>query len=255
LDWVLAATTVMLVLLTAGEFARFAPATLARRLPLFDNFRVPSRYGIAFTLLAPLTIAWTARAMAIDTLLTGTVRQFVAVVFVLGTLQLVHDNRVQFNGVFPYPPLDQGFRWGHGPRELELAHTANAMAPLITAQGRATISDVRFSPNRVTFGVVNGPEPSRVILNQNFADGWSSDAGAVVPSPPDGKPSVMLAPNQVGRVSFRFVPPRLTIGLGLGALTLAAAVAAARRERKLAEFGAYDNAPRPETTPFANSLQ
>jgi hypothetical protein len=260
----LAATTVMLVLLTAGEFARFAPAMLAKRLPLFDNFRVPSRYGIAFTLVAPLTIAWTARAMAIDKLLTGTMRQFVAVVFVLGSLQLVHDNRVQFNGVFPYPPLDHGFRWGQGPRQLEidlspnpyapnspmlrslmagktyyncyeplqLVHTADTIDPLITAQGRVVISDVRFSPNRITFGVVNGPEPSRVILNQNFADGWSSDAGAVLPSPPEGKPSVMLAPNQVGRVSFRFLPPGLTIGLGLGAVTLFAAVAVARRERK-----------------------
>ena len=48
----------MLFLLSLGEFAAYAPAVLSQQLPLFSNFRIPSRYTIPFLQFAALTLAW-----------------------------------------------------------------------------------------------------------------------------------------------------------------------------------------------------
>jgi hypothetical protein len=82
----------------------------------------------------------------------------------------------------------------------------------------------RFSPNRVEAGVAVGSDPSRVFLNQNFADGWRSTAGPVERDPVSGKPSVVLPAGYADTVVFTFRPPGLSIGLLLAALAIAASV-------------------------------
>ena len=49
----LALTSVVLFLLSLGEFSAYAPAVLSQHLPLFENFRIPSRYTIPFSSLRP----------------------------------------------------------------------------------------------------------------------------------------------------------------------------------------------------------
>ena len=72
--------------------------------------------------------------------------------------------------------------------------------------------------------MTGGREGSEVALNQNFAPGWRSSAGTVVPSRLRGQPAVRLAPGQTGRFAFSFVPP----GLGIGtAIFLVAAIGSA----------------------------
>src|SRR5207249_12231237 len=52
----LAGTIVLALVLSGGEFSRFAPASLAAHVPFFSSFRIPSRYTIAVVLAAAATI-------------------------------------------------------------------------------------------------------------------------------------------------------------------------------------------------------
>lgn len=248
----LAATTVLLLALTAGEFSSFSPASVAAHLPLFSSFRVPSRYTIGVPLLAAATIGWVARSGGLDRLPAGGSRMFLGLVCMLATLLLLTENRAQFAGVFRIAPLERGFQflagrdtldidkstspWGaNSPmlralvsgrsffncyEPLQLRRTADAEHALVFGDGRSRIFDTTFSPNRIEFSVANAREPSRVVLNQNYAAGWQSTAGPIVPNPEDGKPSVMLAPGQAGRFSFVFVPPGLWFGLAVFAVSV-----------------------------------
>jgi hypothetical protein len=83
----------------------------------------------------------------------------------------------------------------------------------IRGEGDVTISGSTFSPNRVAATVVVGRDPARVVLNQNFAEGWSTNAGPVERDPTSRQPSVMLPAGYAGPVAFTFVPPGLWMGL------------------------------------------
>jgi hypothetical protein len=259
----LAGTTVLLLAFSAGEFSRLAPASLAAHLPFFSSFRVPSRYTIAVPLLAAVTIGWVAKSMAVDISLKGGVRMFVGVVCAMAVLQLLFENRVQLAGVFRVKPLERGFQFMAGSdaliinnttrpyganspmlralangesiydcyEGLQLRRTADPDRALVFGEGTARVVRTAFSPNRVDFSVVNGREPSRVVMNQNYAAGWSSSVGPVMPRPGDGKPSVMLAPGQVGRFSFDFAPPGLRLGLVVFLGATLGSVALWRRRR------------------------
>jgi hypothetical protein len=165
-------------------------------------------------------------------------------------------NGAQLRGTFTQPPIAAGFSVMRGPRAIttdttsdpfqpgspmyraisngqafyrcyevmQSKHTADITHDLVWATGPTKISETRFSPNRVEFSVVAGVEPSRVRLNQNFSTGWRSDAGAVVPDPETGQPSVMLTAGQAGKFSFSFLPPGLFLGSVIGLLGLGASI-------------------------------
>jgi hypothetical protein len=85
----------------------------------------------------------------------------------------------------------------------------------------AKILNVSFTPYRVEFAAIVGREPAEIVLNQNYAPGWRSTAGAVVLSQRFGRPPVTLGAGQAGKFSFAFVPPGLLLGLtifGAGAI-------------------------------------
>ena len=64
-------TSVMLFMLSLGEFSAFAPAVLSQHLPLFSSFRIPSRYTIPFLQFAALTLAWAFQSRVHRYPLTG----------------------------------------------------------------------------------------------------------------------------------------------------------------------------------------
>jgi hypothetical protein len=253
----LALTTAVVLALEAGEFSATAPASLMHVMPLFSSFRIPSRYTIVVALLAPMTIAWVTQSMSGERLMTPRTRWFSATLCSVAILELLLHNRAQFRGVFPFPPLDHEFQWlagsstlttdsttnAYGPNSpmlhalvdgrsfyncyesLQLRRTADAEHPLISSDGPAKIFDMKFSPNRIQFSATAGPEASRIVLNQNYAEGWSSTAGPIAREPRSEKPSVLLAPGQAGKFSFVFTPPGLWLGLGLLAATAVASAA------------------------------
>ncbi|HUR35789.1 MAG TPA: hypothetical protein VM032_18420 [Vicinamibacterales bacterium] len=252
----LAITAVAFLLLSAGEFSPVAPASLARVVPLFSSFRIPSRYTFAFVLFGAAAAGWAWRAVTGDGGATRAGSTALAVVAALAVLDVAVQTREQLAGVFSLRPLDRRFRIGAGPRtppptdtttsaygpdspmlhgllndttfwgcyeSLQLKRTASPDRAMVEADGASRIFDVQFSPNRIDFAVAAGREATVVRMNQNAAAGWDSTLGKVVPDPVSGMHAV-LRPGQAGRYSFQFRPPGLYTGLLVALLALAASV-------------------------------
>ena len=247
----LAITTLGFFLLSLGEFSRFAPASLATHVPLFSSFRIPSRYSIPFVLSAAVLIGWMARTLAVDAL-SGRARLLVALVCIVASVHLISRNRTLLRDVFSEPPAATSFKPMRGPTQLvtdattnayrgsspmframmndqsfyycyeslQLKHTSDAEHPLVVADDKANLVDTTFTPNRVDFTVVGGNESSRISLNQNYATGWRSTAGAFTLESGAVMPGVTLAPGQTGKFSFAFTPDWLWTGTGVLAAAL-----------------------------------
>lgn len=253
----LAGAALMFFVLSLGEFSAFAPATLLQRIPLFSSFRIPSRFTIAVVLFGTLATAVALQALLEHLVWTRTRTIAATVICAIGIVQLVTVNRRHFRDVFSVPPVEHGFRVLAGSGSLvrdapinpytpnspmlralmsdegvmtcyeglQLTRGADVERPLVWVQGPATVSSVVFTPNRVAFAVIGGPDRARVYLNQNYAPGWHSSAGQVRLDPRDGgRMYVELAPGQTGRFAFSFVPPGLVFG---GVLLLLAVGASA----------------------------
>ena len=242
----LAAAIVALIAWSAGEFGVMAPYSLTRQLPLFSNFNVPSRYTVAVPLFAAACIGFVARALGRHLQLTRPLGIFATAACVLATGDLIVQNGRLFNKVFSLAPVSQRLQALAGESTLSydsetspfapnspmfralvanrspfecyegirVRRTAVVGAPLVAADAHARLFDVEFSPNRVAFGVASDASGSSVTLNENFANGWSSTAGAVIAGA-TGRPTVKVAPGAAGRFAFEYAPPGLPTGVGM----------------------------------------
>ncbi len=251
----LAVTALLFLVLSAGEFSDYAPATLLHHVPFFSSFRIPSRYTVMVVTFGVMAAAVAVRVL-VDRMMWTTMRRAAATgVCIVAVLQLVVVNRAHFRNKFSEPPLDHGFRAFKGSgtlvrdvfvnpylpnapmlralmddravmwcyESLQLKRGADTDRPLVWTDGAAKISSIAFTPNRVDFSVIGGPDRSRVFLNQNYARGWRTSAGPAQLDPQAGGRMYMdLAPGQTGRFYFAFTPP----GLIPGALLLVCAIAA-----------------------------
>ncbi|MEQ1727343.1 MAG: hypothetical protein ABL982_03100 [Vicinamibacterales bacterium] len=251
----LALTALVFLGLSAGEFSNWAPASLARSVPLFSSFRIPSRYTLAFVLFGSATAGWAWSAAAGEVRLTRPASVLLALIASVAALDVAVQTREQFPGVFSRAPLTRGFRIGGGPtsplpvdtttnaysadspmlhglmtdsgfwrcyESLQLRRTATPDHPLIEADGNGSrVFDVRFTPNRIDFSLTAGRDATVVRLNQNAAPGWTSALGAVVPDATSGMHAA-LTPGTTGRYAFRFTPPGLIAGLFIALLATAA---------------------------------
>jgi hypothetical protein len=232
--------------------------------PFFSSFRIPSRYTVLVPLSGALCVAFAARALLERSRIGSVARRAVEVVCLIGVCQIVLVNREQFRGVFILPPVGTESRLlepmtptvverelpSGGPRVhrtymLESMQngltTLNCYEPLrvplvagigpavLRADGDAAISDQTFSPNRVSAAVTAGPQPGRLVLNQNFASGWSASLGDVERDPRTGQPSVVVPAGFAGSIELRFVPPGLWLGLAVCAAGVAVSVILWRR--------------------------
>lgn len=112
---------------------------------------------------------------------------------------------------------------------LRVSSVAQPGPMAISGDGDVTITDQTFSPNRVMARVVVGREPARVILNENFASGWTSTAGRVRAVLPTRQPSVELPVGYSDIAAFSYVPPGLGIGLAILAVAVGVSVVVWRR--------------------------
>ena len=258
----LALTSIVLFVLSLGEFSDYAPAVLSQHLPLFSNFRIPSRYTLPFLQFAALTLAWAFQSRLRRHPLSGTPRIALGVVFIAISLHLIATNQWHFRQVFAEPPFDTTFRWMAGPREIATDQLTNAYIPgspmlralvenraffhcyeslqvfrasdpdraLLSVQGTARVTDVTFSPNRVTFNVFGGPEPAKVLLNYNWAPGWSSTTGPIELIGAPGKlATITIPPGQTGHYEFAFTPPGLMSGTLIFAIAVLVSAVAWRK--------------------------
>ncbi len=267
-DWrevAAAASLVIMLLLAMGEFGSYAPASLLQRLPLFSSFRIPSRHILLAPLLGAACLAFVVRAFQ-DLPWSRDARRLVAIVCVLSVWQLVAVNRENLRHIFVLPPSAVEARalgeaapivaeheppdvtWSRlGENSMMLRSMAagvsqlNCYEPLlarriaqpgpavIRAEAGVSLSDPMFSPNRVSAHAVVSGAAARVVLNQNFEDGWSSNAGIVERDPASGLPSVVLPAGYDGVVTFSFAPSGLMLGLGICALAIVLSIFIWRR--------------------------
>jgi hypothetical protein len=249
---------VLVILLTAGEFAAYAPATLFRHVPLLSSFRIPSRHTMLVPLLGAMCAAFAVRIFE-ATRLASRWRWPIAVVCLVGICQLVLVNRQLFQDIFI---LSADTQWRlfervepavvheeivtpGGPRvhrsfmldsmlagvsplrcyePLRLAETAQPGPVGIQGAGNVTFFNQTFSPNRVQARTRVGRDPARVVLNQNFATGWTTNVGQVERDPVSDRPSVVLPAGYAGRIVFTFVPPGLWIGSAIFAFAIALSI-------------------------------
>jgi len=250
----LAVTTIFLFLLSLGEFSTQAPAVLLQKLPLFSSFRIPSRYSIPFLQFAALTLGWAFHAIVTRYGFPKPARIAIAVVTLAASAHLIAVNRWNLKDVFTMAPFETRFAWNSGPiqiatdtdsspytpdspmlrslmqdrafyacyESLQLARSADDGPPVSDTNPASRVSDVDFTPNRIAFTVADGADPARVVLNQNWSEGWRTDAGPITVGPRTEKSFVTVPPGVSGRYTFRFVPPWFYEGLALCAAALLA---------------------------------
>jgi hypothetical protein len=266
----LAITTIVLFLLSLGEFSRFSPAMLSHHLPLFSSFRIPSRYTIPFLQFGALTLGWAFRSIVMRYGFPPAARMAVAIACLAASAHLIYVNQSNLKGVFSEAPFDTTFHWMRGPRNittdadsspytagspmlkalmadrsffncyesLQLARGAGPdRPPVFDANPAARVGDVDFSPNRLTFATTDRGAEARVVLNQNWAPGWTTDAGPIKVGPRTELSTVTIPAGRAGRYAFTFTPPGLYAGTGLF-LVAAIATALAWRRRVSAIFSA-----------------
>jgi hypothetical protein len=261
----LAVTTAVLFVLSLGEFADWAPANLAHQVPLFSSFRIPSRYTIPFLQFAALTLAWSFQSIVRRHGLSRPARIAVAAAALGASAHLIYVNQWNLQKVFTEPAFDTSFHWMSGPAEISTLADVNPYTPgspmlraimedrsfftcyesLQLARGSVPdqpavldvnpgkrVGDLRFSPNELTFSISEGGGDARVILNQNWAPGWTSTLGSLDPPPRTELASVVVPTKQTGRHAFSFRPPWLVTGLVIFDLALIVTLTLWRRRTR-----------------------
>jgi hypothetical protein len=261
----LAITTAFLFVLSLGEFAAYAPANLAHHVPLFSSFRIPSRYTIPFLQFAALTLAWAFQSAVSRYGLSQTARVAVAVAALGASAHLIYVNQWNLRKVFTEPPFDTSFHLMRRPdristladaspytpgspmlralmedrsfytcyESLQLARgSAPDRPPVFDASPGGRVGDLDFSPNELTFSIKDAPDQARVILNQNWAPGWTSTAGTIAIPRQTELGSVTVPPGKSGRYTFTFRPPLLVTGLVIFDLALVVTLTMWRRRAR-----------------------
>jgi hypothetical protein len=259
---------VLVVIVAAGEFAPWAPAALLRALPGFSNFRIPSRNILLVPLVGAMCLAFATRLWQ-DRVGGRRVQWLLEVVCLVGICQLMVVNREAYRDVFLVPVdgtetrltedmvpvvaereppsaalsrlgensnLMRSMAEGVSPlncyEQLMVRRMAKPGPATITGDVAAVVSDVSFTPNRVTARVRTDRDGARVVLNQNFADGWSTNVGSFERDPESGRPSAVLPAAFDGTVAFTFAPPGFWPGLTIWLVAVAASIVIWRRSAR-----------------------
>jgi hypothetical protein len=254
----LAVTTVMLLVISAGDFSRFAPYALLQRLPGITELRVPSRYLLVFTLFGTALAA--SALSGYERMLKGGSR-LIPIALVIAALFVADRNRMMLAGAFPYAPIPRslvplsrpaapridtatdGFA-GDSPmlrglfdgravvrcnEPLRLTGRLREDRPIVFAEGPVSLSRIAFSPNRIEFAVTARGPGGRVVMNQRVAAGWRSSAGPLQTDPGTGLAYVTVPAGADGHYAFSFFPPGFIAGWILWTAGVAATLLLWRR--------------------------
>jgi len=242
--------------LAMGNTQPYSLITYAERLPLANNFHLPSRFIIPATLCAGVIAALGAERIGIAFGRWG--RAVVAVLLAVGIvdswLVSTPNLRYAFQAVHgPRPPLAEFHQvWIDNPQSLiqmAIANEGSLHAPgygqyefgqhVIAMnqpgyrgeyylRGGGNVAQVYWSPNQMEFHV-DAPAETTLIINQNFYPGWRlvDSPGTVIDY--DGLLAVQV-PQGSHPIKLRYRPGHFTASAALTLLSMLCAIALARRE-------------------------
>jgi hypothetical protein len=260
---------ILLVVLGFGAFHPDAPWTLLHQFsPVFRSQHVPSRFLYPAILILGLVVAagigraiskrertapWLDAAAAVLVLALGVDIGLVARKPMEQAMWMVAPDNIPQGRPFHFeaePPFQYKKRDWAGPMYLAMLGNTGVIncygAPPFDRKGAIAVKDARYkgevhvegegtaklvawTPNHVVIDVDGATPSSLLVYNMNFDEGWSSDAGAVVPF--ENAVATRL-PAGSSRVTLRYRPPYLCAGLLLGVATLAGLALAHRRARR-----------------------
>ena len=251
---------VFFLIIYLGRFADFAPYALYDHLPFVSSLRVPGRSMIIWTFCAGLcifhllkrferSIMQNQRLMFVPTLLllitipdlfsVSSVVYREAVGIPASAVEDVPKKKPVYKVVHDIP--------GYGATsslykamiqnisiwecyEPQQAHRGHRLGyPLVFAKQGATIRNIRFSPNRITFDA-QVTKATQIQLNQNYAHGWRINLSHANVTMDDNLPAIQLKPGRYKNVSFTFTPPYLNQSYIIFAITLFVIVLLLRRK-------------------------
>lgn len=223
------------------------PWTYIRKLPVYENLRVPSRFTTLVGLFAAPLFGWAATALVA---LVRAHRGALRVLAVAGMMLLVMSlaNQIDFNReqwrqtfgrsppagrpaphfrqmrgnrarMFAYPRMNQGsldcFEESPLPKSKRLSGT-RAVEEWLLDPERGSAKRFSWTPNRIEVHV-RLTEASTLLINQNFAAGWNSSAGQVVSH--EGLLAVALSAGD-HRVVLSYWPRSFSFGLAVSIAAL-----------------------------------
>jgi len=258
LPWV--GMAVFFTLIAFGDLGSLAPWRLLHQLPVFDSMRVPSRALVLAVLCFALAAApgldppgknarrtvsaavallavnlaavlapipYTAFTQKQDLTPTrgafhqkddlGHPQRLAVENHTTTTLDVLH-NRGDLDCYDPIRPQVFAREKPPGHPQVELQNDAGP------APGR--VRTLAWSPSRLVYAV-EVPEPAALIVNQNFAPGWTREAGDA-PRSAGGLLATVVRPGET-RVVLVYQPLPLYLGLAITLLSLLAAIVVLRR--------------------------
>jgi hypothetical protein len=239
------------------------PWWLLKKLPIYENLRVPSRFTVIAGMFMCVLIGvavdqWGARPLADWRSAGKKARRASVLVTILAAAFLVDAmsfNRLQWEQSFAAPPYSvprtADFHQVPGNRGRMYAYPAAnegtlncfeetpvPISPLLGADlfadeylqeaGAGTVRRVHWSPNRIELDV-DLRRPATVLVNQNFAPGWQVTGGTIAN---EGGLLAAHVPQGHHGLTFRYLPRSVLIG---GAISFLAALGSAlflERERR-----------------------
>lgn len=261
LVWPVVVSAVLFVALQMGNHPGF-PWTYVRKLPVFENLRVPSRFTTLVGLFAAPLFGWAA-SVFVASARRGSWR--VRVPSVAGVLLLLVSlgNQIEFNRrqwhqafgrppprdvpspsfhqvsgnsarMYAYPRVNRGslscFEESPVPKSKLLSGTRETEEWLLHSGGGSAVRR-GWSPNRITVDV-RLTEPNTLLINQNYASGWRSSAGQVISH--QGLLGVEL-PAGTHLVTLSYRPRSFLWGLAVSALALLVSIRLLWRRRRTSE--------------------
>lgn len=237
-------TMLFLFYISKGDYSPQAPSHWLQLLPVFNKFRIPSRYILVSIFYGLLMTGWAFARMERLLPRQRAFRSAAGVLFVLAGLAPWAVNRQHLAQAFPSAPLSENFSWLSRPPAPQANLTPNAeygqMYPsmmrnqsvpacyepmqvlrthqsdreLVYTDPGARIEDVRFQPHRIKV-IVHSEAGTKVYFNQNVIQGWTASVPGGLEFDAEQKVFFAQLPPGRAQVVFRFWPPGLGLGFGL----------------------------------------
>jgi hypothetical protein len=263
------AVGVLFFVLGFGAFHPEAPWTLLHKyVPVFRSQHVPSRFlytaVLAFALVTAAGVGrfifarrtrmpWLDAAAAVATFALALDIALVARLPMADAMWMVPPDRIPYETTFHFkqePPFHYKRRHWAGPMYLAMLANTGVIncygAPPFDRKGarpvgapdyhgeawltgRGTASVAEWSPNHVVIDVHDAEAGSLLVYNMNFDEGWRSDAGPVLAH--QNALATRLAASDA-RVTFRYRPPNLGLGVVCAVAAVVLLVRLYRREKE-----------------------